>query len=276
MTTKHYWHAVARVGDVGFKRPYRTWFNGTPIVLFNSARGWAALADRCPHRHVELSKGRVINGEIECPYHGWRFDGAGQCTQVPGLVGPCPKLFVPQLRVTAAEGVLFVSNGVPDAPPYTHPLAGKPAVVRLVRSDTQTTLVDSAENILDATHTHFTHKGLLRGLTAQRALVSVKVTGGDDWVEADYRGEERQNGVVSRLFEQGRVKTIGRYRHPGITELEYWGPKGLTLATTFHLRATAPGQVEGIGFLAGEGRGVLSILKSLAFPLLFRIALEQD
>ena len=42
-----------------------------------------ALIDRCPHRGVALSLGRVGNGDIECPFHGWRFDGAGTNCDVP-------------------------------------------------------------------------------------------------------------------------------------------------------------------------------------------------
>ena len=59
-----------------------------PLVLFR-ARGGAptALLDRCPHRNVPLSMGRVRSGEIACAYHGWRFDGAGQCVAVLGCGG---------------------------------------------------------------------------------------------------------------------------------------------------------------------------------------------
>ena len=35
----------------------------------------------------ELSTGKVASGEIECPYHGWRYNGEGRCTAVPGHVG---------------------------------------------------------------------------------------------------------------------------------------------------------------------------------------------
>ncbi len=44
-----------------------------------------ALLDRCPHRNVPLSLGRVARtGRLECRYHGWQFDGSGRCRHVPG------------------------------------------------------------------------------------------------------------------------------------------------------------------------------------------------
>lgn len=55
-----------------------------PVALFRDGEGVAhAVQDRCPHRFVRLSRGRVVNGALECPYHGLRFDGAGHCSHNP-------------------------------------------------------------------------------------------------------------------------------------------------------------------------------------------------
>jgi phenylpropionate dioxygenase-like ring-hydroxylating dioxygenase large terminal subunit len=57
---------------------------GQHLVLFRDGEGVArALDAACPHRGANLSGGRVIDGCLACPYHGWRFDGAGQCTVIP-------------------------------------------------------------------------------------------------------------------------------------------------------------------------------------------------
>jgi phenylpropionate dioxygenase-like ring-hydroxylating dioxygenase large terminal subunit len=269
------WQAVALSRDVR-QRPLRVLLNGAPVVLFRSRTGLAALADRCPHRLVPLSGGKVVNDVLECPYHGWRFDAAGACVAIPGQLGDLPRAFVPRYQVTEAEGAIFLSEGQPLSLPYTHAMAGQNVLVRRVRSQTRSTLVDAAENILDATHTHFTHKWLLRGLSSHRDRVSVTVSGGDGWVEACYIGEDRQRGAISALLDGTRVKTVGRYRHPGIAELEYWGPKGIVLATTFHLRQADAETVEGVGWIVGPRLGFTSHLKALAFVPMFRIALAQD
>lgn len=272
---KTYWQAVARARDLG-RKPMQVMLDGRPIVLFRTASGVAALDDRCPHRLVELSKGRVVGGSIECPYHGWRFGPDGTCVAIPGCMTPLPTYRVPRLAVIESEGGLFVSAEPNTTQPYVHAMQGQRSIVRVVRSATRSTLVDAAENILDATHTHFTHKGLLRGLSAKRYRVKVEVTAGVDWVEASYKGEERQHGLTSGLLEGARVETIGRYRHPGIAELEYRGPKGLVLATTFHLREADAQTVEGIGWLAGPRKSWIDPIKALAFQPMFKIALEQD
>lgn len=61
---------------------------GEPVVFCRDAQGKAfALRDICPHRGIPLSDGKFDGGEIECCYHGWRFNGEGTCTCIPSLTG---------------------------------------------------------------------------------------------------------------------------------------------------------------------------------------------
>jgi phenylpropionate dioxygenase-like ring-hydroxylating dioxygenase large terminal subunit len=271
-----HWQAVALSRDLG-KKPLRVMLDGAPIVLFRTGDGVAALFDRCPHRLVELSTGKVRAGEIECPYHGWRFDGTGRCTAIPGLIGEVPHYRVRRYRVAEFDGGIFVSAGDPAGRPYARPEMAGDLITRRLKSGTEGTLLDVAENILDATHTLFVHKGLLRGLSARRQKVRVRVTGGEDFVEAEYTGEDRQHGLVSRLLEGGaRTRTIGRFRAPGIVELEYWGPERLALMTAFHLRQAEPGRVEGVSWLAAPRQGLIGPMKALFFRPMFALAIGQD
>lgn len=86
---------------------------GEPVVLFRRDEGaLAALADRCPHRFAPLSKGCVTAGEVQCPYHGLRFDGGGRCTHNPHGDGIIP--MAAQVRAYAAlerHGALWVWMG---------------------------------------------------------------------------------------------------------------------------------------------------------------------
>lgn len=56
-------------------------------ILFGRTRSGEvfALRDICPHRAVPLSCGRFDGAQVECAYHGWRFDQTGQCTAIPAL-----------------------------------------------------------------------------------------------------------------------------------------------------------------------------------------------
>ncbi len=58
-----------------------------PILIGRTEGGKSfALRDLCPHRGMPLSEGRFNGEEVECAYHGWRFDSQGRCMAVPCLV----------------------------------------------------------------------------------------------------------------------------------------------------------------------------------------------
>ncbi|MBK8085308.1 MAG: Rieske 2Fe-2S domain-containing protein [Devosia sp.] len=269
------WVAVARAASLG-RRPLAVTLDGLPLVLFRTPEGIRALTDRCPHRSAPLSGGRVVGAQIECPYHGWRFDGGGRCRAMPGLIGEVPRALVPAHEVIERDGLVFVATAKDPGTPYVGALSGRGTVSLRLENRVTSTLAEVAENILDATHTHFTHRGVLRGLSPRRYTVEVTVTGGDGWVEASYVGEPRQEGLVSRLLEGERAVSIGRFISPGIVELEFRGPDGPRLVTTFHLRQAETDTVRGVAVLSGPSRLGLGYLKAALFFPLFRLAVEQD
>lgn len=74
---------------------------GEPLLLGRGDDGAVfALRDICPHRGIPLSCGRFDGREVECCYHGWRFDAAGRCTAIPSLV-PGQELDIARLGVRA-------------------------------------------------------------------------------------------------------------------------------------------------------------------------------
>lgn len=79
----HLWTPIALARELG-ARPLGLTVAGTPVALFRDGAGRAhGLIDRCPHRSVKLSLGRVEGGCLTCPFHGWRFAGDGACVEVP-------------------------------------------------------------------------------------------------------------------------------------------------------------------------------------------------
>ncbi|MEY2875446.1 MAG: hypothetical protein RLZZ373_2817 [Pseudomonadota bacterium] len=86
---------------------------GEPVVLYRQAGGTAAaLADRCPHRFAPLSLGKVCEGELQCAYHGLRFDAAGLCTHNPHGDGSIPKAaMVRSYPLLERHGALWIWTG---------------------------------------------------------------------------------------------------------------------------------------------------------------------
>ena len=81
----NHWYVVASSSEVK-NEPVAIILWHKKIVLFRDGEGKVkALEDRCPHRQVQLSDGQIVAGEIECAYHGWRFNEQGKCSFVPYL-----------------------------------------------------------------------------------------------------------------------------------------------------------------------------------------------
>lgn len=79
------WERVARADEVAGDMPLAvTLADGRRICLVRLHDEVFAVEDRCPHRDFPLSGGDVVNGCLECPWHGAHFDlRTGQCTQGP-------------------------------------------------------------------------------------------------------------------------------------------------------------------------------------------------
>lgn len=171
MIEKNLWHPVAQVADLA-AAPLPVQLLGQALVLWRDAGGRAhALADRCPHRGARLSMGRVTEGRLECPYHGWQFEGGGACRHIPALPG-----FAPTARhgacaheVREAYGLLWVRLAPPDGPAL--PIHDLPAFsaedeprLRKVTSGPYTVAASAPriiENFLDMAHFGFVHEGWL-------------------------------------------------------------------------------------------------------------------
>ena len=149
----------------------------TPIVLFRDRRGAPhALVDRCPHRNAPLSLGSVVDGTLQCGYHGWRFDGSGTCAAVPGLdaTPDAPNRSATSHAVTEADGFVWIW-GEPGASPSGRPFAfpslaetdDHRRVGRTVfQCDLESTMHAALENALDVPHTAYLHGGIFRGKKA--------------------------------------------------------------------------------------------------------------
>jgi len=84
------WYAIALAEELGPRGPIGCDFLGGRVVVYRDREGGlAALDARCPHMGADLSLGDVVDGEIRCTYHHFRFGGDGRCTAIPSD-GPIP------------------------------------------------------------------------------------------------------------------------------------------------------------------------------------------
>ncbi|KAL0049294.1 hypothetical protein WJX82_010688 [Trebouxia sp. C0006] len=86
---RNQWYPVHFARDLPEGQPQRVYIFDEPIVVLKRPgdQGVVALRDRCPHRAAALSEGRMTpDGQLQCAYHGWSFDGqSGICTNIPQI-----------------------------------------------------------------------------------------------------------------------------------------------------------------------------------------------
>ena len=82
-----FWYRALPSGDLGRGQLQKATLLETPLVLGRDHEGKPfALHDACPHRGMPLSYGGFDGQQLECSYHGWKFDAhTGQCRLIPSL-----------------------------------------------------------------------------------------------------------------------------------------------------------------------------------------------
>jgi phthalate 4,5-dioxygenase oxygenase subunit len=162
---RRYWHPVGvsdRIKKGGPPVPVKVM--GEELTLFRNSEGIPALMSRrCAHRLTSLAYGRVEDGGIRCPFHGWLYDITGRCIQTPAE--PDESRLKNSIRLTAYPcrelgGLIFTYMGPPDKMPDL------PRYESLAREDgTRTFDVYSAggnylqhvEGAIDTSHLSYLH-----------------------------------------------------------------------------------------------------------------------
>ncbi|AQS89453.1 aromatic ring-hydroxylating oxygenase subunit alpha [Neoasaia chiangmaiensis] len=111
----NYWYPVGWSHELKRGKTIGTRYAGQPIALVRPQEGEVfALEDRCAHRQVPLSKGRVEGESVQCCYHGWAYGRSGRCIDVPYLgKGKLPN-GVRTYPCREVGGLIFVFPGDPD------------------------------------------------------------------------------------------------------------------------------------------------------------------
>lgn len=173
------WYVAAWADEVEDSLLARTILE-EPVVMYRRKDGVAvALKDRCPHRFAPLHLGNLVGDEIECAYHGLRFDCSGSCTVNPHGNGSIPaKAKVRAFPLVERYKLLWIWMGDPEqADPSMIPdfeFLSDPEFQNVKGY----TLANGhyelmTDNIMDLGHIEFLHPGLLGSDAVRRAKAEV-------------------------------------------------------------------------------------------------------
>ena len=118
---RRYWQPVALSEELAGERPLTgVSVLGERLVLFRDEQGRLGLIDRhCAHRGADLCYGRLEDGGVRCPFHGWLFDVTGDCLEQPGE--PEGSTYSDHIHATAypcveRNGIVFAFMGEGQVP----------------------------------------------------------------------------------------------------------------------------------------------------------------
>jgi phenylpropionate dioxygenase-like ring-hydroxylating dioxygenase large terminal subunit len=159
------WYVAAWDREVS-RTPLARTLLGEPVVLFRTEGGQAvALEDRCCHRQLPLSMGKLEGDRLRCGYHGLVFDTAGKCVEIPGQQSIPPQAKVRSYPAVERFNWIWLWMGDPaKADPALIPnwwWADSPdwAFTRPERVHLRCNYQLIADNVLDVTHLAYVHAG---------------------------------------------------------------------------------------------------------------------
>ncbi|OIP68575.1 MAG: 3-chlorobenzoate-3,4-dioxygenase [Oscillatoriales cyanobacterium CG2_30_40_61] len=220
----NYWYVVAASNEVK-TQPIEVKLWNQNIVLFRDSLGKIqALENRCPHRQVKLSYGKIISDYIECAYHGWQFNSQGECALVPYLEDKqkLPKnCKIRAYPVQELDGFIWLFLG--DNPNLVQPLAipewdnlNYIATVSVIHYQGHFSFL--IENLMDMYHGHL-HQDLQAWTDAQLEKIEETPNRVDAYYQAQSYYKIDKIWSISQLFFPGLRKL-----HPEPLRVSYIYP----------------------------------------------------
>jgi 5,5'-dehydrodivanillate O-demethylase len=199
---RRFWHPVYLARDLpaGHAKPLR--IMSEDFTLYRGEGGQPHLvAFRCAHRGTQLSTGWVEGDCIRCFCHGWKYDGSGQCTEMPAE----DPSFPPKVRIASYPcqeylGLIFAYLGEGEAPEFPrYPDFEEDGVLEVGDYVRPCNYFNNVENGLDHVHVTFVHAVSAFTDAGLRGVPRIEAEE-TEWGIAQYG--IRPNGVV-RVLQYG-------------------------------------------------------------------------
>ena len=209
---RSFWQPVSRAQDLpaGHAKPLK--IMSEDFTLYRGETGAPHLvAFRCAHRGTQLSTGWVEGDCLRCFYHGWKYDGSGQCVEMPAE----DPSFPPRVRIKSYPteeylGLIFAYLGEGEAPPLPRYPDFEPEGVRDVRRYVfDCNYFNNCENGPDEVHVCFVHRDSSLAAIADVAVISA---------------EETEYGLVQYGTRPGLPVRVSHWLMPNMLQFQTYPP----------------------------------------------------
>ena len=223
-----FWYVVALSKELKPNQLLSRTVLGEWLAIFRGDDGKSvALRDRCMHRNSRLSPGKVCQGNLQCPYHGWVYDKNGKVVAVPAEGDNFKMLHSRQAKLYQTQeqdGYIYVklTDTSEEFEPFKMPYYGEPGweTVRVINRF-HNNVTNCAENFIDIPHTASVHPGVFRTPRQQKLEMTVERCNGA--VLVDYRNENTNLGWYQHFLNPkgNKIYHTDSFYMPNITCVEY-------------------------------------------------------
>ena len=206
-----FWQPISRSEDLPAGRALPSKVMSEELTLYRGESGAPHLvAFRCAHRGTQLSTGWVEGEELRCFYHGWKYDGAGQCTEQPAEPEPfCQRIRIRSYPVQEYLGLIFAYLGDGDAPslPRYAEMEDEGVLLASPPITWPCNYFNRLENSMDEVHVAFAHRESAFG---ENGLAPVP----------DVSGFETDYGLEIHADRPGQPTRITHFHMPNINRIK--------------------------------------------------------
>ena len=225
---RRYWQPIAAAAELNEHPVKHVKLLGESLVLYRDLKGRLGLiGDTCPHRSVSLLYGVPEAEGLRCPYHGWMFDCAGQCVQMPAedphSTFPS-RVKIAGYPVQELAGLIFAYLGPEPAPllPRWDMLVWDNVLRDIGSAVIPCNWLQIQENSLDPVHVEWLHGRFSNFVLEKLGRPDLKrkfLTGdrvGESWAHEKIGFDEFQYGIIKRRVVAGATEDDPQWRigHP--------------------------------------------------------------
>lgn len=224
------WYIACLTRELGDDKPVtRTVYDKSYVLFRDKNKKPVCLLNRCLHRLTQMDTGRIIDGTLACPYHGWRYDNQGNVVEVPSE-GPDQKpkkMCSKPYPCVEQDGAIWIWVGdkepTSETPPWRFPFANDPNWVSyFMITDFDNEVTNLCENFMDVPHTVYVHKGWFRNKAMIKVPMTVETKDARVLVTYDQK-EDKIGGMFHWLLNpKGQeMKHTDEYIYPNLTRVDY-------------------------------------------------------
>ena len=217
---RRFWQPVYRVEDLAAEQMRPIQIMSEKFTLYRGESGVAhVVAFRCAHRGTQLSTGWVEGDCVRCRYHGWKYEGSGQCVEQPGEdESNAEKIHIRSYPTQEYLGLIFVYFGDEEAPALRrYPGLDGPGVLEVYPPEYwPCNYFNRIDNACDVGHVSFTHRDSREAVDQHPELPVLSA-------------HETESGIMTRVVRGGKLMASLQFHMPNTnhfrTDLSLRDPK---------------------------------------------------